>query len=79
MTDKIPKDEIATYSSDRLIKAREAKGWTQQELADALSKHLGRTVIVSYVKGWDGGIKPSPDYLIALAQVLGRKMEWFYV
>ena len=79
MTDKISKDEVATYSPDRIIKAREAKNWGQQELADALTKHLGREIIVSYVKGWEGGIKPSPDYLIAIAQVLGRRMEWFYV
>ena len=70
--------EIATYSPDRIIKAREAKGWSQQELADGLTKHFGRDVIVSYVKGWEGGIKPGPDYLIAIAQVLGRRLEWFY-
>lgn len=84
MTDKILKSEISTFSKERLTKAVEAKWPTcpsdrvHIQLADALSKHLGRPVSPSQAKGWMSGVRPGSDMLIAIAQVLKRVLEYFY-
>ena len=57
----------------RLIAAREAKGWTQQELADRINKD--RTSITHYELG-DCDIPGK--VLIKLAEVLGMPMDALY-
>lgn len=75
---------IPTFSKEKLIRAAESKWATcpsdrvHIELADALSGHLGRPISASQAKGWLSGIKPGSDMLIAIAQVLGRQLEYFY-
>ena len=51
--------------------AREARGWTQAELAEALSRVLGRQVTVPEISRWEnGGRVPRPSMMLVLRQVL---------
>lgn len=74
----------STFSKKKLEKAAVVKwpdcpfGRIHVKLAYALTKHLGRPISVTQAKGWLDGIKPGSDMLIAIAQVLGRELEWFY-
>lgn len=75
---------IPTFSKEKLIRAVESKWATcppdriHIELADALSEHLGRPISASQAKGWLSGVRPGSDMLIAIAQTLGRSLDWFY-
>lgn len=55
--------------------ARKASGLTQHDLAVALGRGDAMTV-----SRWERGEhRPSDAYLVALAQVLGQDVSWFFV
>jgi transcriptional regulator with XRE-family HTH domain len=57
----------------RLARWREAKGWTQQELADRIG--VSRTAVTQ----WESGrTTPTANNLAAVASILGVSMERFY-
>jgi Zn-dependent peptidase ImmA (M78 family)/DNA-binding XRE family transcriptional regulator len=65
-------DTTATWIARRLRDAREARGWTQAELASRL--HKTQTAI-SY---WEAGKRsPALDDLIEIAFVLGQEVSYF--
>lgn len=77
-------NKISTFSKGKLVRAVEAK-WPGSPsdrghilLAEAIAERLGRPISTTQAKGWLSGIRPGSDMLIALAQVLGRELEWFY-
>jgi transcriptional regulator with XRE-family HTH domain len=65
-------------SLGRLIrKARRDKDWTQRELAERLTRRLGRRISVSAVAQWEIGIRrPRPDALAALVEELELPREF---
>jgi transcriptional regulator with XRE-family HTH domain len=56
---------MSNSAGDRIKTFRRAKGWTQQQLADAIQKSR------SQVGEWEGGTAPSRENLKLLASALG--------
>lgn len=55
---------------ERLIHAREAKGWTQEELARASSVSQGA------IGNYESGLRNSSRQVVSLATALGVRVEW---
>lgn len=55
----------------RIRLAREAKGWSQDALADELD------TTQATVSGWESGTFPKRFGLPRIAEVLGKPIEWF--
>lgn len=67
--------EQALLVGARIREAREAKGYTQRELADKIPGKSDGT----QVSGWERGEhKASDDTLGHIAAILGRDLSWFY-
>lgn len=57
---------------DRIRLARETKGWSQEQLADAIN------VETPTVSRWETGLhEPRPRHWPVIVNALGRSREWF--
>lgn len=57
----------------KIRQAREAKGWSQYDLADELNTNAGT------VSRWEGGAFPKRIGLPRIAEALGKPVEWFQI
>lgn len=71
-----PGRQIKTIVGANIRAAREAKGLTQSELASRLPGKVESPGISRWERGL---ILPGLTYLVALAHVLDRSVDWFYV
>lgn len=55
---------------------RESKGWSQNHLANSLSKKLGREVTQSNVSAWEGGTMPGADVGEAIRKLSRGAVKW---
>jgi transcriptional regulator with XRE-family HTH domain len=58
------------WTADSIRRAREARGWSQRELADELTKHV-KTAVRSITDWETGKARPSGRRLAALDRVFG--------
>ena len=83
-------DDAAPLSPDQvvsrnLMRARELRGWTQQEAAAAISRHLGREWTVSAVAGAERSHRTprvkefSATEITAFCRAFRLPLAWFYL
>lgn len=67
------------WNGNALQQARMNKGWSGEDLSEALAQIVGRQYSVQTVSAWECGREPKGFPLIlALAQVLGVSHERFF-
>lgn len=67
--------QIKTIIGENIRAAREARGWSQADLA----RHLPGLVESPSISRWERGIvTPGMPYMTALADVFERDLAWFY-
>lgn len=64
-----------TAFAERLRSARKMKGWSLQDLADAMPASISKQALSKYESG---AMQPASDTLIALSGALGVKPEYFF-
>lgn len=65
-------------SGDRIKEARKSMGWTQEQLASAISKATKRKISAAAISMWESGDTKSqrPENLWAAAKALGTSLEY---
>jgi len=55
---------------------RESKGWSQAQLADAISKHLNQPIRQSHISSWESGVEPGAGVGEAIRKLSRGAVKW---